>query len=86
VSKGQVEQLNLNTADRRLYSSYVQSFRFAAADSATGAESQKAISRVMVRGLVAAIIGPQLVLWARAFNIASGSLHNLMALAGRTLR
>lgn len=47
------------------YSSYVQSYRFAAADSATGAESQKAISRVMVGGLLAAIIGPQLVIWTR---------------------
>ncbi|WP_206244070.1 MFS transporter [Novosphingobium terrae] len=47
------------------YSSYVQSYRFAAADNPTGAASQKAIARVMVGGLVAAIIGPQLVIWTR---------------------
>ena len=47
------------------YSSYVQSYRFAAADSETGARSQRAIARVMVGGLFAAIIGPQLVIWTR---------------------
>jgi MFS family permease len=47
------------------YSSYVQSYRFAAADSETGAGSQKAIARVMVGGLLAAVIGPQLVIWTR---------------------
>ena len=47
------------------YSSYVQSYRFAAADSETGAESQKAIARVMVGGLLAAIIGPELVIWTK---------------------
>jgi len=53
------------TALAGFYSSYVQSYRFAAADYATGAESQKAISRVLIGGLVAAIIGPQLVIWTR---------------------
>lgn len=47
------------------YSSYVQSYRFAAADSVSGAQGQKAIARVMIGGLVAAIIGPQLVIWTR---------------------
>ena len=55
----------LGTALAGFYSSYVQSYRFAAADNATGAESQKAISRVLVGGLAAAIIGPQLVIWTR---------------------
>ncbi len=47
------------------YSSYVQSYRFAAADSETGAHSQRAIARVMIGGLVAAVIGPELVIWTR---------------------
>lgn len=55
----------LGTAAAGFYSSYVQSYRFAAADYHPGAESQKAISRVLIGGLVAAIIGPQLVIWTR---------------------
>ncbi|WP_297367664.1 MFS transporter [Acidocella sp.] len=47
------------------YAAYVQSYRFAAADSETGAASQTAIARVMIGGLIAAIIGPQIVIWTR---------------------
>ncbi|MAU19042.1 MAG: MFS transporter [Martelella sp.] len=46
-----------------LYGSYIQSFRFAAADTADGDMKAKAISRVMVGGLAAAIIGPQVAIW-----------------------
>ncbi|OWV97142.1 MFS transporter [Rhizobium sp. R693] len=55
----------LGTCLAGFYSSYVQSYRFAATDSASGAESQKAIARVMLGGLAAAVIGPQLVIWTR---------------------
>ena len=48
-----------------LYSAYVQSYRFAATDGMVGAARDTAISRVMVGGLVAAVIGPQLVIWTR---------------------
>ncbi|MBU3971807.1 MAG: MFS transporter [Alphaproteobacteria bacterium] len=48
-----------------LYGSYVQSYRFAAADAAEGALKAKAISWVMVGGLVAAVIGSQLVIGTR---------------------
>src|SRR5690606_2101908 len=47
------------------YGSYVQSYRFAAADAATGSFKTKAISWVMIGGLIAAVIGPQLVIWTR---------------------
>ncbi|MBE7734563.1 MFS transporter [Devosia faecipullorum] len=47
------------------YGAYVQSYRFAAADAASGPDKVRAISWVMVGGLVAAIIGPQLVIWTR---------------------
>lgn len=46
-----------------LYGSYIQSFRFAAADAVAGDMKAKAISRVLVGGLAAAIIGPQVVIW-----------------------
>lgn len=48
-----------------LYGAYVQSYRFAAADGADGDLKAQAISWVMVGGLVAAVVGPQLVIWTR---------------------
>lgn len=47
------------------YAAYVQSYRFAATDAATGELKAKAISWVMIGGLIAAVIGPQLVIWTR---------------------
>lgn len=47
------------------YAAYVQSYRFAAADAVEGPDKARAISWVMIGGLVAAIIGPQLVIWTR---------------------
>lgn len=67
------------------YSSYVQSYRFAATDGLTGADRDRAISRVMVGGLIAAVIGPQLVIWTReAFpgHSFAGSFLSQAALAG----
>ncbi len=53
------------------YGSYVQSYRFAAADAVEGSRKAKAISWVMIGGLVGAVIGPQLVVWTRdAFPVA----------------
>jgi MFS family permease len=47
------------------YASYVQSYRFAAADSATPVFRARAISYVMAGGLAAGIIGPQVVIFTR---------------------
>lgn len=47
------------------YAAYVQSYRFAAADSATPAFKARAISYVMAGGLAAGIIGPQVVIFTR---------------------
>ncbi len=55
----------LGTFTAGLYAAYVQSYRFAAVDGAEGTLKAKAISWVMVGGLAAAIIGPQLVIWTR---------------------
>ena len=44
---------------------FVQSYRFAAADAAPPALRANAISKVMIGGLIAAVIGPQLVIWTR---------------------
>lgn len=55
----------LGTALAGFYGACVQSYRFAAADSVPPPQRPHAISRVMLGGLAAAIIGPQLVIWTR---------------------
>lgn len=55
----------LGTLMAGFYVSYVQSYRFAAADAVSDAFRPKAISWVMVGGLAAGIIGPQVVIWTR---------------------
>ncbi|MFI3903152.1 MFS transporter [Ochrobactrum sp. S1502_03] len=55
----------LGTFTAGFYAAYVQSYRFAATDAATGTLKARAISYVMIGGLIAAIIGPQLVIWTR---------------------
>lgn len=47
------------------YASFVQSYRFAAADSASPEFKARAISWVMAGGLVAGVLGPQVVIWTR---------------------
>jgi len=56
---------SLGTFVGGFYASYVQSYRFAAADGVSGPLKGVAISSVMVGGLAAAILGPQLVIWTR---------------------
>lgn len=67
------------------YAACVQSYRFAAADTvALPTQQASAISRVMVGGLVAAIIGPQVVIWTRDALPATpfaGSFYSQAALA-----
>lgn len=55
----------LGTCMAGFYSAYVQSYRFAATDGVSGDLREKVIARVMLGGLAAAIIGPQLVIWTR---------------------
>jgi len=47
------------------WGSFVQSYRFAAIDAASEAFKARAISWVMIGGLVAGLIGPQTVIWTR---------------------
>jgi predicted MFS family arabinose efflux permease len=75
----------LGTALAGFYGACVQSYRFAAADT-VGAPSRhaSAISRVMVGGLIAAVIGPQLVIWTRDAlpgTPFAGSFYSQAALA-----
>lgn len=48
-----------------LYGAFVQSYRFAAADTAGESFKPRAISWVMIGGLAAGVIGPQSVYWTR---------------------
>lgn len=53
------------TAVAGFYAACVQSYRFAASDTAAPSHRAQAISRIMIGGLIAAIIGPQVVIWTR---------------------
>ena len=55
----------LGTASAGLYSSYVNSYRFAAADDVPVADRTRAISWVMSGGIAGGVIGPQTVIWTR---------------------
>jgi MFS family permease len=63
------------------YGSFVQSYRFAAADSATDAFKSRAISWVMIGGLAAAIIGPQSVTLTRDVTPATPFAASFLAQA-----
>ncbi|KQU50736.1 MFS transporter [Bosea sp. Leaf344] len=54
-----------------LYGAFVQSYRFAAADTASEAFRPRAISWVMIGGLAAGVIGPQSVYWTRDLTPAT---------------
>ncbi|KGH29683.1 MULTISPECIES: MFS transporter [Comamonas] len=75
----------IGTALAGFYAACVQSYRFAATDMVSEpAQQAKAISRVMVGGLIAAIIGPQVVIWTRDALPATpfaGSFYSQAALA-----
>ena len=55
----------VGTALAGFYGACVQSYRFAASDIVAPHERPKAIARIMLGGLIAAIIGPQVVIWTR---------------------
>ena len=74
----------IGTALAGFYAACVQSYRFAATDLVPSNEQAKAISRVMIGGLIAAIIGPQVVIWTRDARPATpfaGSFYSQAALA-----
>ncbi|WP_288013448.1 MFS transporter [Diaphorobacter sp.] len=75
----------LGTTLAGFYGACVQSYRFAAIDAVGDTTRHaSAISRVMVGGLIAAIIGPQVVIWTRDTLPATpfaGSFYSQAALA-----
>jgi len=79
----------LGTALAGFYAACVQSYRFAATDGLAEQGLQaRAISLVMVGGLFAAIIGPQVVIWTREalpMTPFAGSFYGQAALAALAL-
>ncbi|MEQ6436612.1 MFS transporter [Comamonas sp. w2-DMI] len=65
VVQGDFATFCVGTAMAGFYGACVQSYRFAATDAVEPSQRAKAISRIMVGGLVAAVIGPQVVIWTR---------------------
>lgn len=68
-----------------LYGAFVQSYRFAAADTASPDFRPRAISWVMIGGLLAAFIGPQTVLWTRDLTPAAPFAASFLSQAGLAL-
>jgi predicted MFS family arabinose efflux permease len=75
----------LGTLIAGFYGAFVQSYRFAAADSAADNAKAKAISLVMVGGLAAAVIGPQTVIWTRDMTPAAPFAASFLGLAALAL-
>lgn len=73
---------SLGTILAGFYSSYVQNYRFAAADSVSPEWRPKAISWVMLGGLAAAIVGTQIILFTRDLWPATPFAATFLAQAG----
>jgi len=74
----------IGTALSGFYTACVQNYRFAAADlAAESGQQARAISMIMVGGLIAAVIGPQVVYWTKDALAApfAGSFYSQAALA-----
>lgn len=65
VTFGSFAMFCLGTFSAGFYASAAQSYRFAAADTASDAFRPKAISWVMAGGVAAGVVGPQLVIWTK---------------------
>jgi len=63
IWRGDFATFCVGTALAGFYGANVQNYRFAASDAVDAAQRPRAISRIMVGGLVAAVIGPQVVIW-----------------------
>jgi MFS family permease len=65
VTAGTFALFCLGTFIAGFYNAFVQSYRFAVTDAATARYHARAISWVMVGGMIAAVIGPQVIIWTR---------------------
>jgi len=65
IMRGDFLTFCVGTTMAGFYGANVQNYRFAASDAVDAPQRPRAISRIMVGGLIAAIIGPQVVIWTR---------------------
>jgi len=65
IMRGDFLTFCVGTAMAGFYGANVQNYRFAASDAVEASQRPRAISHIMVGGLIAAIIGPQVVIWTR---------------------
>lgn len=65
VLQGSFETFCVGTAMAGFYGACVQSYRFAASDAVPPPQRAAVISRIMIGGLIAAVMGPQVVIWTR---------------------
>ena len=75
----------IGTALAGFYGACVQSYRFAAADIVAPLERPKAISRIMLGGLIAAVIGPQVVIWTRDLWVTAPFAGSFLGQTGLAL-
>lgn len=75
----------LGTFVAGFYGAYVQSYRFAAADTASPAFKARAISYVMAGGLAAGVLGPQVVIFTREAIPGAPFAGSFLAQAGLAL-
>ncbi len=75
----------VGVAQAGFYGAAVQSYRFAASDAVAVPQRAKAISRIMIGGLIAAVIGPQVVIWTRDALPAAPFAGSFIGQAGLAL-
>jgi len=85
IVRGDFLTFCVGTALAGYYGACVQSYRFAAADAVGENLRSIAISRVMIGGLFAAIIGPQVVIWTRDSLGATPFAGSFLGQAGLAL-
>ncbi|WP_200844056.1 MFS transporter [Pantoea sp. 18069] len=85
IMRGSFETFCLGTAMAGFYGACVQSYRFAASDIVPAPQRAKVISRIMIGGLLAAVIGPQVVIWTRDAWPAAPFAGSFLGQAGLAL-
>lgn len=83
--KGNFQTFCIGTAMAGFYGACVQSYRFAATDAVEPSARPQAISRIMLGGLLAAVIGPQVVIWTRDAWPAAPFAGSFLGQAGLAL-
>lgn len=85
IAWGSFQTFCLGLAMAGFYGACVQSYRFAASDQVEAGKRAKVISWIMIGGLVAAVIGPQVVIWTQDAWPGTPFAGSFLAQAGLAL-